>query len=81
MKTPRETAREIVEMQTTTYLMGIVEESENADDMFVTMAEECSFLLIKKWLEEKWEPMYYEKVRNELTILLNELFMHNTLLS
>ena len=74
MKTPRETAREILEIQTTTYLMGIVEESENTDDMFVTMAEECSFLLIEKWLEEKWEPMYYEKVRNELTIMLNELF-------
>lgn len=80
MKTPSEmaraasTARGILTMQTAAYLMGIVEESENADDVFMTIVEECSYLLIEKCLEEKWEPMYYEMVRNELTILLNKLF-------
>lgn len=74
MKTPREIARDILTMQTTAYLMGVVEESENEDDMFMTTVEECGFLLTEKWLEGKWEPMYYEKVRNELTILLDKLF-------
>lgn len=73
MKTPREMAREILEMQTATYLMGIVEESESEDDLRLSIVEECSFILIDRWLEEKWELLYYEAVRNELTILLATL--------
>ena len=73
MKTPREMAREILEINVSTYLMGIVEESESEDDLYLSIVEECSFILINRWLEEKWEPLYYEKVRNELTILLATL--------
>ena len=75
MKTPREMAREILEIHVSTYLMGIVEESENEDDLRLSIVEECSFILIDRWLEEKWELLYYEAVRNELTILLATLLL------
>ena len=74
MMTPREMAREILEINVCTHLMGIVEESENTDDVYLSVAEECAFILVDRWMEEKWEPLYYEAVRNELTILLDELF-------
>ena len=67
-------ARRILEEHVAGYLAGEVAEYENADDLFADTVTECSWALVNKWQKEKWPSMYYNEVRNELTILLDKLF-------
>ena len=74
MRIAKSEARGILEEHIAGYLAGEIAEYENANDLFEDTVAECSWILVNKWQKEKWTPMYYNEVRNELTILLDKLF-------
>ena len=45
------------------------------NDMWEFTLSECAFILTEKMLEGKYNPMEFNSIRNELSKLINDLFI------
>ena len=48
---------------------------DNISDMWEFTLEECAFILTSKFMEGVYNPMEFNAIRNELSKLINELFI------
>lgn len=66
-------ARRIVEAHVSGYMMGMIAEPKDEEELCEMMADECAHWLIEERLEGKLTPMQFNSVRNEITELLGKI--------
>ena len=71
---PAKEAFDILCEHTAAMVSGVHAEYDNTQDMLDCTTEECAYILTSRFAEGKYTPLQYAKIRNELAVLLWNLF-------
>lgn len=71
---PKLAAKRIICDHTAAYMASANYEPKDATELWDTMVQECSFILVEDFLNGEYTAMQYNAIRNELAKILNGIF-------
>ena len=67
-------ATNIIMKHTEAFMSATSYEPVNEEELYDTMVQECSYLLVLDLLSHKYTPMEYNSIRNEIAKQLADIF-------